>query len=131
MAIIRAQQDQNARLEAFVASFKGALFRARFEKIDSAQYELALEDTEAAIAKGHKQMNINKLPPSIYAKTARLAHCLQHIRSKHKKLAKFFRMSNLCSGPIPIWGCFPHAKTNITAAREPAELVRMEKQYDL
>ncbi|MEP4197850.1 MAG: transposase [Aliishimia sp.] len=43
-AIIRAQQDQNARLEALVASFKKALFGSKSEKIDPAQYELELED---------------------------------------------------------------------------------------
>jgi len=36
--IIRAQQDQNARLEALVASSKKALFGAKSEKIDPAQY---------------------------------------------------------------------------------------------
>lgn len=49
-AIIRAQRDQNARLEALVASFKKALFGAKSEKIDPAQYELELEDIETAIA---------------------------------------------------------------------------------
>ncbi len=49
-AIIRAQQDQNARLEALVTSFKKALFGAKSEKIDPAQYELELEDIETAIA---------------------------------------------------------------------------------
>ena len=49
-AIIRAQQDQNARLEALVASFKKALFGSKSEKIDPAQYELELEDIETAIA---------------------------------------------------------------------------------
>ena len=43
-AIIRAQKDQNARLEALVAAFKKALFGAKSEKIDLAQYELELED---------------------------------------------------------------------------------------
>ena len=49
-AIIRTQQDQNARLEALVAAFKKALFGAKSEKIDPAQYELELEDIETAIA---------------------------------------------------------------------------------
>ena len=49
-AIIRAQQDQNARLEALVASFKKALFGSKSEKIDPTQYELELEDIETAIA---------------------------------------------------------------------------------
>ncbi|KPD10236.1 IS66 family transposase [Phaeobacter sp. 11ANDIMAR09] len=48
-AIIRAQQDQNARLEALVTSFKKALFGSKSEKIDPAQYELELEDIETAI----------------------------------------------------------------------------------
>ena len=47
--IIRAQQDQNARLEALVAAFKKALFGSKSEKIDPAQYELELEDIETAI----------------------------------------------------------------------------------
>ena len=38
--IIRAQQDQNARLQALVASFKKALFGSKSEKVDPAQYEL-------------------------------------------------------------------------------------------
>ena len=49
-AIIRAQQDQNTRFEALVASFKKALFGAKSEKIDPAQYELELEDIETSIA---------------------------------------------------------------------------------
>lgn len=49
-AIIRTQQDQNARLEALVASFKKALFGSKSEKVDPAQYELELEDIETAIA---------------------------------------------------------------------------------
>jgi len=49
-AIIRAQQDQNARLEVLVTSFKKALFGRKSEKIDPARYELELEDIETAIA---------------------------------------------------------------------------------
>jgi hypothetical protein len=49
-AIIRAQQDQNARLESLLASFKKALFGAKSEKIDPAQFELELKDIETAIA---------------------------------------------------------------------------------
>ena len=33
-AIIRTQQDQNARLEALVAAFKKALFGSKSEKVD-------------------------------------------------------------------------------------------------
>lgn len=44
------QQDQNTRLEALVASFKKALFGAKSEKINPAQYELELKDIETAIA---------------------------------------------------------------------------------
>ena len=35
-AIIRVQQDQNARLEVLVAAFKKALFGSKSEKIDPA-----------------------------------------------------------------------------------------------
>jgi len=49
-AIIRAQQDQNARLELLVAAFKKALFGSKSEKIDPGQYNLELEDIETAIA---------------------------------------------------------------------------------
>lgn len=43
------QQDQNARLEALVASFKKALFGIKSEKIDPGQYEMEFEDIETAI----------------------------------------------------------------------------------
>ena len=59
-AIIRAQQDQNARLEALVASFKKALFGAKSEKIDPAQYELELEDIETAIAQVEAEIDADK-----------------------------------------------------------------------
>lgn len=49
-AIILAQQEQNARLEALVAAFKQAMFGRKSEKIDPDQFELALEDIETAIA---------------------------------------------------------------------------------
>lgn len=49
-AIIRVQQDQNARLEALVASFKKAPFGSKSETVDPAQYEPELEDIETAIA---------------------------------------------------------------------------------
>ncbi|SHE60456.1 Transposase [Ruegeria intermedia] len=49
-AIILAQQEQNARLEALVAAFKQALFGRKSEKIGPDQFELALEDIETAIA---------------------------------------------------------------------------------
>lgn len=49
-AIILAQQEQNARLEALVAAFKQAMFGRKSEKMDPDQFELALEDIETAIA---------------------------------------------------------------------------------
>jgi len=49
-AIILAQQEQNARLEALVAAFRQTMFGRRSEKTDPEQFELALEDIEAAIA---------------------------------------------------------------------------------
>jgi len=59
-AIIRAQQDQNARLEALVASFKKALFGAKSEKIDPGQYELELEDIETAIAQVEAEVDADE-----------------------------------------------------------------------
>ena len=59
-AIIRAQQDQNARLEALVASFEKALFGAKSEKIDPAQYELELEDIETAIAQVEAEIDADE-----------------------------------------------------------------------
>lgn len=59
-AIIRAQQDQNARLEALVTSFKKALFGAKSEKIDPAQYELELEDIETAIAQVEAEIDADE-----------------------------------------------------------------------
>jgi Transposase and inactivated derivatives len=59
-AIIRAQQDQNARLEALVASFKKALFGAKSEKVDPAQYELELEDIETAIAQVEAEIDADE-----------------------------------------------------------------------
>jgi transposase len=59
-AIIRTQQDQNARLEALVASFKKALFGAKSEKIDPAQYELELEDIETAIAQVEAEIDADE-----------------------------------------------------------------------
>lgn len=59
-AIIRARQDQNARLEALVASFKKALFGSKSEKIDPGQYELELEDIEAAIAQVEAEIDADQ-----------------------------------------------------------------------
>ncbi len=59
-AIIRAQQDQNARLEALVASFKKALFGSKSEQIDPAQYELELEDIETAIAQVEAEIDTDE-----------------------------------------------------------------------
>jgi transposase len=49
-AIIRTQQDQNARLEALVKAFRKALFGSKSERVDPDQYELSLEDIETGIA---------------------------------------------------------------------------------
>ena len=49
-AIILAQQEQNARLEAMVAAFRQAMFGRKSEKLDADQLNLALEDLEAAAA---------------------------------------------------------------------------------
>jgi transposase len=49
-AIILAQSEQNARLEALIAALRQALFGRKSEKIDPDQFELALEDIKAGIA---------------------------------------------------------------------------------
>jgi len=59
-AIIRVQQDQNARLEALVASFKKALFGTKSEKVDPAQFELELEDIETAIAQVEAEIDADE-----------------------------------------------------------------------
>ena len=64
-AIIRAQQDQNARLEALVVSFKKALFGAKSEKIDPAQYELELEDIETAISQVEAEIDADERTASV------------------------------------------------------------------
>ncbi|MDC0739708.1 IS66 family transposase [Cognatishimia sp. SS12] len=64
-AIIRAQQDQNARLEALVTSFKKALLGAKPEKINPAQYELKLEDIETAIAQVEAEIDADERTASV------------------------------------------------------------------
>jgi hypothetical protein len=59
-AIIRAQRDQNARLEVLVAAFKKALFGSKSEKIDPGQYELELEDIETAIAQVEAEIDADQ-----------------------------------------------------------------------
>ena len=59
-AIIRTQRDQNARLEALVASFKKALFGSKSEKVDPVQYELELEDIETAIAQVEAEIDADE-----------------------------------------------------------------------
>lgn len=49
-AIILAQSEQNARLEALIAALRQAMFGRKSEKIDPDQFELALEDIETGIA---------------------------------------------------------------------------------
>lgn len=49
-AIIIASEGRIDRLEKLVADFKRALFGARSEKVNSDQYDLALEDIETAMA---------------------------------------------------------------------------------
>ena len=66
-AIIRAQQDQNARLEALVASFKKALFGAKSEKIDPAQYELELENIDTAIAQVEAEIDADERTAQVRA----------------------------------------------------------------
>ena len=54
-AVIERKEDRIVRLEKLLADFKRALFGHRSEKSDPEQYELALEDIEAAIAAIHAE----------------------------------------------------------------------------
>jgi transposase len=60
-AIIVAQQEQNTRLEALIAALRQAMFGRKSEKIDPDQFELALEDIEAAIAQVEAEGEANPL----------------------------------------------------------------------
>lgn len=60
-AIILAQQAQNIRLEALIAALRQAMFGRKSEKIDPDQFELALEDIEAGIARGEAEGEANEL----------------------------------------------------------------------
>lgn len=60
-AIILAQQEQNVRLEALVAAFRQAMFGRKSEKIDPDQFDLALEDIEAGIARIEAEGEANPL----------------------------------------------------------------------
>ncbi len=73
-AIILAQQEQNARLEALVAAFKQALFGRKSEKIDPDQFELALEDIETAIAQVETEGEANPLVTPTRTSTPRKAN---------------------------------------------------------
>jgi transposase len=54
-AIIERKEDHIIRLEKLVADFKRALFGAKSEKANPDQYQLALEDIEAAMAVVHAE----------------------------------------------------------------------------
>lgn len=60
-AIILAQSEQNARLEALIAALRQAMFGRKSEKIDPDQFELALEDIEAGIAVVEAEGEANEL----------------------------------------------------------------------
>ena len=49
------KDDRIEQLEKLVADFKRALFGSKSEKVSTDQYELALEDIEAAIAAIHAE----------------------------------------------------------------------------
>jgi hypothetical protein len=61
----RARQDQNARLEPLVASFKKALSEAEPEKIDPDQFALQLEDIETAIAQVEAEVDASECTASV------------------------------------------------------------------
>ena len=73
-AIILAHREQNARLEALVAAFKQALFGRKSEKADPDQFELALEDIEAAIAQVEAEGEANPLVMPTQTATPRKAN---------------------------------------------------------
>jgi transposase len=73
-AIILAQQEQNARLEALVAAFRQAMFGRKSEKIDPDQFELALEDIETAIARVEAEGEANPLVTPTQTSTLRKAN---------------------------------------------------------
>jgi hypothetical protein len=73
-AIILAQQEQNARLEALVAAFKQAMSGRKSEKIDPDQFELALEDIETAIAQVEAEGEANPLVTPTQTATPRKAN---------------------------------------------------------
>lgn len=54
-ALVIAKDDRIVRLEKLVADFKRALFGSKSEKVSTEQYELALEDIEAAMAAIHAE----------------------------------------------------------------------------
>lgn len=60
-AMIVAQGEQNARLETLVAALRQALFGRKSEKADPDQFELALEDIEAGIARVEAEGEANPL----------------------------------------------------------------------
>ena len=67
-AVIERKEDRIVRLEKLLADFKRALFGHRSEKSDPEQYELALEDIEAAIAAIHAEDEAVDPPKSSSAK---------------------------------------------------------------
>lgn len=62
-AIILAQRDYNARLEALVAAFRQAMFGRKSEKIDADQLAFALEDIETQSAVVEAEGQSASLPP--------------------------------------------------------------------
>jgi transposase len=60
-ALIVAQSEQNARLEALVAALRQAMFGRKSEKANPDQFELALEDIEAGIAQVEAEGEANPM----------------------------------------------------------------------
>jgi transposase len=54
-ALVIAKDDRIVRLEKLVVDFKRVLFGSKSEKVSTDQYELALEDIEAAMAAIHAE----------------------------------------------------------------------------
>jgi len=70
-AIILAQRDHNARLEALVAAFRQAMFGRKSEKVDADQLAFALEDieTQSAVVEAEGQATLPSTRPAKPRKT--------------------------------------------------------------
>jgi len=73
-AMILAQSEQNARLEALVKALRQAMFGRKSEKIDPDQFELALEDIEAGMTCLEAEGETNELVTPSQTSKPRIAN---------------------------------------------------------